>query len=455
MGDTDWDRDRVSIALELTTFQKRTLAVQYADDINISRLANNESMTTVFSREITRKGHRYFFVEDLSSFYQKYMTLSARDRTMYEIIRADFPCRLFFDIEFNKGLNAGRDGERSMTIFKKYLILWIKLLLGFEISESDLKSENRCAGQIVELDASNTTKFSRHIIVSLPVGYVFASGREVFKFTELLCKHITNIAAWSINDESSLSPDAVSLRKLFYLKEEGSNIRNRLFVDLSVNRDFGNFRLLLSRKFGEMGKRNFQIWLPNEQKFMDESQITEDIFKATLVSYPATMNNIGIKYVSCPTSYSSEFEASCKIMNNRDSPKLNKKLKVSHMKSGHDAGKLFPHVINFFRNDIALSWPTQCDGHSNISKSLNARIYNILYYDSPKPILILAVSGNRYCFNVGRRHVKNNIFFEINITEYSYSQKCYDYLCKDYKSAPRALPPELFFSTKKDRDDYV
>ena len=52
MGDTDWDRDRISIALELTTFKKRTLAVKYADDINISRLAKNENMTTVFSREI-------------------------------------------------------------------------------------------------------------------------------------------------------------------------------------------------------------------------------------------------------------------------------------------------------------------------------------------------------------------------------------------------------------------
>ena len=272
----------------------------------------------------------------------------------------------------------------------------------------------------------------------------------------MLCKHITNIAAWSINDESSLSPDAISLRKLFYLMEEGLNIRNHLFVDLAVYRDYGNFRLLLSGKFGEMGKRNFQIWLPNEQKVMDESQISEDIFKATLVSYPATMNNIVIKYVSCPTSYSTEFEASSRKMNNRDLPKLNfKKLKVSHLKSGHDAGKLFPNVINFFRNDIALSWPTQCDGHSNISKSLSARIYNILYYDSAKPILVLAVSGNRYCFNVGWRHVGNNIFFEINISEFSYSQKCYDSLCKDYKSAPRALPPELFFSTQKERDDYV
>ena len=112
-------------------------------------------------------------------------------------------------------------------------------------------------------------------------------------------------------------------------------------------------------------------------------------------------------------------------------------------------------TLSFFRNDIAQSWPTQCEGHSHISKSLNARIYNILYYDNVKPILILAVSGNRYCLNVGRRHAKNNIFFEINISEYSYSQKCHDHSCKDYKSTPRGLCPKLFFSTQKERDDYV
>ena len=128
--------------------------------------------------------------------------------------------------------------------------------------------------------------------------------------------------------------------------------------------------------------------MPNEKKVMEESLISEDIFSATLISYPATMNNIGVKYVSCPTSYSSDFDASSKIIKNSHLPKLRKKLKLSHMKSGHDAGKLFPKIIDFFRNDIALSWPTQCRGHSHITKSLNARIYKIVFYDNAKPILI-------------------------------------------------------------------
>ena len=123
MGDIDWDRDDTSIAFALKSFKKRTLAVEYADNINTSRLTKNENLTAVFSREETKEGHRYFFVEDLSSFYQKYMTMSAKDRTMYEIIRLVLPCRLYFDIEFNKRLNDGMDSESSMTIFKKYLIL--------------------------------------------------------------------------------------------------------------------------------------------------------------------------------------------------------------------------------------------------------------------------------------------------------------------------------------------
>ena len=46
------------------------------------------------------------------------MLMTSKDRTLYEIIRPDFPCRLYFDIEFDKRINPGRDGEHSMTILR-------------------------------------------------------------------------------------------------------------------------------------------------------------------------------------------------------------------------------------------------------------------------------------------------------------------------------------------------
>ena len=71
-----------------------------------------------------------------------------------------------------------------------------------------------------------------------------------------------------------------------------------------------------------------------------------------------------------------------------------------------------------------------------------------------KPMLVLAIASNNYCLNVQRRHSKNNIFFNINVGEFCYTQKCHDDMCKDYQSDPIPLDPALFFSTKQERDNY-
>ena len=102
MDPIDWDRDGTCIQFQLITFKKRNNAIKYADAVNTSRTSKNEDLTAVFSREITTRGHRYFFVESLSTFYKKYMLMTAKDRTLYEIIRPNFSCRLYFDIEFDK-----------------------------------------------------------------------------------------------------------------------------------------------------------------------------------------------------------------------------------------------------------------------------------------------------------------------------------------------------------------
>ena len=85
---------------------------------------------------------------------------------------------------------------------------------------------------------------------------------------------------------------------------------------------------------------------------------------------------------------------------------------LARRESGLDVVRVF-----IYKNDIALPWAAQCEEHWHITKSLNARIYKILYFDNAKPILILSVSGNRYYLNVGRPHPRNNIFCEINISE--------------------------------------
>ena len=57
-----------------------------------------------------------------------------KDLTFYEIVRTGFPCRLNFDIEYDKLLNPTEDGEVSMTIFRNFLIEYVQETLNLKIS---------------------------------------------------------------------------------------------------------------------------------------------------------------------------------------------------------------------------------------------------------------------------------------------------------------------------------
>ena len=84
-----------------------------------------------------------------------------------------------------------------------------------------------------------------------------------------------------------------------------------------------------------------------------------------------------------------------------------------------------------FKNEIIQRWTKSYTADLDIDQSPKARIYTIVYHESPVVILIIAVSGNNNCVNVGRKHTTNDIFFsEINIEEYTYAQRCHAEMCK-------------------------
>ena len=95
----DWDLDETILCFKLRFFRKQDTAFQYVDSVNVRRCSQNLPMLHVFGREFSPDGRRYFVVEDLPTFFHKYMNMSPKDRTFYEIIRAGQPCRLYFDLE--------------------------------------------------------------------------------------------------------------------------------------------------------------------------------------------------------------------------------------------------------------------------------------------------------------------------------------------------------------------
>ena len=56
------------------------------------------------------EGKRKFLVADIKSFSKKYSEVEVEKRHLYEIIRENFPCRLYFDLEFSVADNPNLDG---------------------------------------------------------------------------------------------------------------------------------------------------------------------------------------------------------------------------------------------------------------------------------------------------------------------------------------------------------
>ena len=119
-----------------------------------------------------------------------------------------------------------------------------------------------------------------------------------------------------------------------------------------------------------------------------------------------------------------------------------------------EEGRLFPKVIYHFRNVIAKTWPRQYLNDFNVPTGEVGRVNNVRYYGGDDPKLTISVFGNRYCLNVGERHKKNNIFFQVYIKNFTFVLKCHNDTCSKFYSPEIDLPPELLFSLQSERDSF-
>ena len=172
-------------------FVKLSAALSWAGYRNTDPTIYADGKWYVYSREISKSGTRVFIACPRLTFYRNYISLPMHKRCYYEVIPQENNCKLIFDIEFNKLLNVGFDGELAMDILKTFVIheiirVYMHILLPMDIKY--LKNENNWGSIFVEKDASNSIKFSRHLIVNLPRNYMFKSILYVGVFVkDLVC----------------------------------------------------------------------------------------------------------------------------------------------------------------------------------------------------------------------------------------------------------------------------
>lgn len=93
------------------SFSRQELAFNYYDELLEEGRFSTESEggdnrerknpIKLFTFESLMTGKRQFLVADMESFVLRYLSLEGSKRHCYEIIREDFPCRLYFDLEFS------------------------------------------------------------------------------------------------------------------------------------------------------------------------------------------------------------------------------------------------------------------------------------------------------------------------------------------------------------------
>ncbi|KAF8277642.1 putative PrimPol-like protein 1 [Trypanosoma cruzi] len=64
--------------------------------------------------------------------------------------------------------------------------------------------------------------------------------------------------------------------------------------------------------------------------------------------------------------------------------------------------------------------------------------------------LFFLLDGSRYCSNVGRQHLSNNVYITVDLQQRVWVQKCFDPDCALYRCAPRAIPDDVWSTNSHD-----
>lgn len=367
------------------------------------KFVSTHSGLLAFTFQDVSNGRAFLAADPLVFWY--YYFQRKKDKHCYEIIREYYPCKLYFDLEFDYLRNENLDGGRMVDCFIALVCYALKIQYNITCDRS----------QILDLDSTSDVKFSRHLIFQTTE--VFRDNYNAGSFVKQLCYEINTIIENNSSDVITLillkNFNAVSLDNLKQLQVYNSRGAKVLFCDESVYSKNRHFRLYNSSKLN----KNVPLIVSEQNRFyprnadMDIGSYEECVFLFSLITYVPQMddnsyltfglNNIGNKIL--PAIYR------------------------NHLYRSDQPSSPFKDIDDFIASIVrpGLIWRTAFFPHKNI-----------ITYD---------IINNRFCGNVGREHKSNNVKYVVNVSKLNYYQKCYDPDCSGYKSEERKLPLNLTF----------
>ncbi|XP_020220222.2 DNA-directed primase/polymerase protein isoform X2 [Cajanus cajan] len=374
------------------------------------KFAKGQEDVHVFSYQDHCNGQRRFLVCTYKEFWRRYKNMDPKFRHHYEVIQEGLPCHLYFDLEFNKKVNIGKNGEEMVDLL-------ISVVLEALREKYAIHGDHNW---VVELDSSTEDKFSRHIIVRIPK-VAFKDNSHAGAFVSEICSRILNARG-----------EDKSFEKLLVMKDSSSNeSAGQLFVDTAVYSRNRCFRLLLSSKAGKSS-----VLLPTKRfKCKDLSQGEEDMFMASLIcnmdvdckTFLVCKTDLDcVKTLHFDTEENSNVGNSCHIPS-----EFTLDTRKSEVSTTYFMGKSpFPFLDKFILSVASVG---------NIPGKIQS-----WYFFSEFGLMVYSMTKNRYCERIGRQHKSNNVIYVVDLRMAVYYQKCHDPECRGYRSPMRQIPVHVF-----------
>eukprot|EP00953_Heterococcus_sp_UTEX-ZZ885_P027725 14840-Heterococcus_DN1.PRE.2 len=195
-----------SVQSQHKVFPRQELAFAFVDSKaseSNSHSSTSSSNWRVLSQELNSKGIRQFVAWQWSAFEQWY--LSSRDyvpgnnknsqQHHYEVIREGCPCRLYFDLEFQRQFNVHLDGDELVLLLFKAVIELLQSQYSITVTLDNF----------LQLDSTTPTKFSRHVIVHLPDDQLFTDNAHVGRFVNDVVASMAHSTDYSVVAASNSS----------------------------------------------------------------------------------------------------------------------------------------------------------------------------------------------------------------------------------------------------------